>query len=55
MCRQQDLYFSATHRRSSAEGMKTISLFSEGSKMEVSLIVLQDLSILTIHRTLPES
>jgi hypothetical protein len=35
---QQDLYFSATGRRSSAPCMKTISVFGEGSKMEVSLV-----------------
>jgi hypothetical protein len=55
MCMQQNLYFSATRRRSSAQAMRTISLFSKGSKMDVSLIFLQDLSILTIPGNLPES
>jgi len=55
MCIQRDLYFSATRRRSSAPCMKTISVFGEESKSEVSLIFLRDLSILTIRANLRES
>jgi hypothetical protein len=52
---QPGLYSRATRRQSSAPGMKAISIFGEGAKMEISLILLQDLSILTIPAILRES